>query len=434
MATTSETLASIRMRTNEETAITIGQVYLNLEPDFQREYEAWDEKLCTRLIESVLLHRAMNPIWVVLNSIAKTEEVLDGKHRLTTLLKFMNNEIPIGPSLMTLEQGKYNKKKFKDLEFDDQNRIRNYSFSINHLDSSYREDTDKLQDMYEILNRSSRPLNAYEFGKPILKPLYDTIIPFLEKFKESPVYSKSTSKRGSIEMEILKLIALTDRHIDSFSSLSNNQEKWVKSHFGTTKAEMDTKILEHKPMIEERLARVLVYMNAFVDADVFKCEKDDVAFRIIIARTTALISDKAVFQRHSASLASQFQTLLKSDLQKELECENRNAVFQKKLIMKVDRLLEDELGVKPEPRFFSKEMINRWKVEHGNKCAICNKIIRGSQACEGDHISPWTSGGLTNYENLQVVHQRCHKLKEATLASKLLKHDETTESTTLSLI
>ena len=96
-------------------------------------------------------------------------------------------------------------------------------------------------------------------------------------------------------------------------------------------------------------------------------------------------------------------------------------------------MLEDEIGIKPEPRFFSKEMINRWKVEHGNKCALCGNIIREKQACEGDHISPWTSGGLTNYENLQVVHPRCHKLKESNLA-KLLKQDETTESVTLSVV
>jgi len=419
MATTSETLSMIRMRADAESALSMEQTHLNLEPDFQREYEAWNEKLCTRLIESVLLHRAMNPIWVVSNSKARTEEVLDGKHRLTTLIKFMNNEITIGPSLMTLDKTKYSGKKFRDLEFEDQNRIRTYSFSVNHLDSSYRDDMDKLQDMYEILNRSSRSLNEFEFNKPIFKPLYDAIGPFLDRFKESPVYPKSTSKRGALERELLKLIALTDRHIDSFSSLNNNQEKWIKAWFGSTKADMDTKIVEHKATIDDRCTRLALYMNTFVDADLFKGIDDLVAIRIVVARTTALIQDKALFQRHAPSLVVQMRTLLTSDLQKELECESRNASFQKKLIQRVDRLLEDELGVKPEPRLFPKEMTDRKKGEQENKCALCGKLIRTNQAYEGDHIQAWTSGGLTNYENLQVVHERCHKQKETILANRL---------------
>ena len=430
MTTTSETLASIRMRVDRESAHATGQTHLNLSPDFQREYEAWDEKLCTRLIESVLLHRAMNPIWVVANSSEKNEEVLDGKHRITTLIRFMNNQIAIGSSLMSMDKVKYGGKYFKDLVFDDQNRVRNYSFSINHLDSSYREDTDKLQDMYEILNRSSKPLNSFEFNKPIYKPLYDVITPFIERFKETPVYPKPSSKRGNVEREILTLIALTDRYVpDSFSSLPNYYDKWTKTLFGTNRSDVDEKVLAHKTLIEERCERILLYMNDFMNADLFKDVKDLMAIRIIVSRASAIVKEKTLFRRNFDSLVAKLRELLTSNLQTTLGCENRNATFQKLLIRAVDRLIEDEIGLKNEPRLFSEEMIARSKEEHGNKCAFCEKTIKATEKYDGDHIVPWISGGPTTYENLQVVHRKCHKRKEFYL---LKKTNNVTNSITLS--
>ena len=62
-------LSIINLRTNKENAHATQQIYLNKSPDFQRCYEAWDDKLRTRFIESIILNRATNPIWTVLNNI-----------------------------------------------------------------------------------------------------------------------------------------------------------------------------------------------------------------------------------------------------------------------------------------------------------------------------------------------------------------------------
>ena len=70
-------LSIINLRTNKEIAITTNQVFINKNPDFQREYEAWDDKLKTRFIETILIGRAMNPIWTILNPADNSEEVLD---------------------------------------------------------------------------------------------------------------------------------------------------------------------------------------------------------------------------------------------------------------------------------------------------------------------------------------------------------------------
>ena len=48
-------LSIINLRTNKEFALTMNEVYINKNPDFQREYEAWDDKLKTRFIETILI-------------------------------------------------------------------------------------------------------------------------------------------------------------------------------------------------------------------------------------------------------------------------------------------------------------------------------------------------------------------------------------------
>jgi TRAP-type C4-dicarboxylate transport system substrate-binding protein len=73
----------------------------------------------TRFIESILLGRAMNPIWTVENSDDGTWEVLDGMHRLTTALKFLSNDFALGVSLATLDSVLYKGKKFDDLSEED---------------------------------------------------------------------------------------------------------------------------------------------------------------------------------------------------------------------------------------------------------------------------------------------------------------------------
>ena len=107
-------LSIINLRTNKETAIAASQVYINKSPDFQRCYEAWDDKLRTRFIESMLLNRATNPIWTVLNDEEESEEILDGMHRITTALSFLNNEFSINKNyLLSLDGELYHKKKFQ---------------------------------------------------------------------------------------------------------------------------------------------------------------------------------------------------------------------------------------------------------------------------------------------------------------------------------
>lgn len=58
-------------------------------------------------------------------------------------------------------------------------------------------------------------------------------------------------------------------------------------------------------------------------------------------------------------------------------------------------------------RFFPKSMLIE-KFAKNPVCAICGKPIESFDEVEGDHIKPWTKGGLTTFENCQITHKICN--------------------------
>lgn len=411
----SESLSTLSARTNRETARIVDATFIDLHPDFQREYEAWSEKLCTGFIETILIGRATNPIWLVINETNDCVDVLDGMHRLTTAIRFLHNQFPIGKSVSAIDPTKYKDKYFRDLSKDDQQRYRTYRFYLNVLDASYR-DEDKLNEMYEILNCSARPLNEYEQKKPLYKPLYDLIAPYSMRIFDSPLYPKTESKRGDNDMAFLSLIALAQPNLPTFSSLRDNYKKWAAVAFGEKHDEITKNLEEKKEALTELSKRIIRYLDTFRnDERLFDGEDEVVAAKIIVARCAALIPSVALFNRHSTALSAALKVQIFDRIRDDnLGLVGRNAVFQKTVIATVDAVIHAEIGTVAAPRLFSREQIERRLTEQNKQCAICNKEIKTGQKYEGDHILGWAAGGQTVYENLQVVHKhKCHRVGKA---------------------
>ena len=411
-------LSIINLRSRRESAIAANQTWLNIKPDFQREYESWTDKLKTRLIESIIIGRAMNPIWTVRNDTDESEEVLDGMHRLTTALKFIENDFAMSSYLTTLPVDKYKDKRFNDLTTEDKQKIRSYNFIINKLDASYKNDPEKLQDMYEILNRSSKTLNMFEFSKPIMQPFYELISITSKKFLNTVLFESDTSSRGKLETEITKVLALCEERLPvSFASINDIYIKWQHEFLGQTPTTINACISSKGAKYIDTLDRVKKVMDKYTEDSLFpedrmERRKCQIPIIIIITRTVALVKSNAIFSRHAEKLIQAFKLqIIDGDIQHKLECPSRNAAFQKKLIELVDKIIRAEIGEIEEPRFFSKQMILEKLEEQNNICAICSQKINSIQKYEGDHIQSWICGGRTIKENLQVVHHKCHKRK-----------------------
>lgn len=411
-------LSIINLRTNKENALATQQIYLNKSPVFQRSYEAWDDKLRTRFIESIILNRATNPIWTVLNDDDESEEILDGMHRITTALSFLNNEFTINKTyLLSLDKEKYSKRTFKDLEADDRAKIRNYNFTFNKLDSTYRTDLNKLKDMYEILNRSSRTLNDYEFNKVILGPFYEIIREHKDQFVQCSLFSRIKDSRGSVDTEIIEMIALADSLPKSWQSVNQLKEEWLNENVGETYESVSKFVENRGDELRTKLGFIHKIITEFSQQKLFSADAQTFRklfylYKFIVARCAHLIPNIAMFNRVCLPIIEKFhQQILVEDIQAKLECTSRNATFQKRLIDSIDAILETEVGTEGSCRRFTKRVIEDKLAEQGQACPLCKLAIASSDKYEGDHIVPWTAGGKTIPENLQVVHRRCHQLK-----------------------
>jgi len=404
-------LSIINLRTNREVAIATDQIYINKNPDFQREYEAWDDKLKTRFIETILIGRAMNPIWTILNPDENSEEILDGMHRITTALDFLNNKFKLNSKYFTDEvRGeKYDKKSFEEVSQDDQHRIRNYNFTFNQLDSTYRTDVNKRRDMYEILNKSSKTLNDYEFNKV----LYGSFFELFSSYKNelNSLFFHKNDKRGEVETEIIDTLVLSKELPSSWSSVNMLREQFYESTLGDTENSVNTYLSANKEDIKTNLIFMKKIIECLKDNKFFSDDKKIfnkyyLPYKFMISRLINKFKDISIFNRCIMEIMQMFKfEIIDVDIQSILDCKSRNAVFQRKLVELIDSIIDNVLSKNNDKRLFSKNDIKKKLEQQGGVCNICKE---SKEHYEGDHIIPWSSGGKTVYENLQVLCKFCH--------------------------
>lgn len=132
----------------------------------------------------------------------------------------------------------------------------------------------------------------------------------------------------------------------------------------------------------------------------------------MISRLLFKFKDISLFNRHIIDIIDTFKIqICNIDIQEELQCKSRNAVFQKKLIQLIDSIINTSYEKNKDKRLFSKLDIDNKLKEQNDLCIHC-KVSKENY--EGDHIIPWCKGGKTNYENLQVLCKDCHYKKTAT--------------------
>ena len=410
-------LCIINLRINRETALQTMQVFLNKNPDFQREYEAWDAKLKTRFIETILIGRSMNPIWTIRNDEDDSEEILDGMHRITTAVDFLNGKFALSSKFFTDDNtgDYYDKKKFCDLSKAEKDKIRNYNFIFNQLDSSYRINVNKRRDMYEILNRSSKTLNDFEFNKV----LYGNYFNIISKFKDdlNNLFFNKKDSRGSIENEIIELIVLSRELPHSWSSINSLRNKFYLDELGDDQESVERYLERNTDTINANLTMLRKIISTLKDNHFFSQDKATfksyyLPYKFIISRLLFKFKNISLFNRHIMHIIQE----LKINITDKKIDDNRNGAFQQKMIKQIDLIIDTSYRMNFEKRIFSKEDIIRKKNEQQNKCASCNTE---KDNYEADHIQPWSTGGSTDFENLQMLCKDCHRKKSASESSAI---------------
>ncbi|WP_291128482.1 DUF262 domain-containing protein, partial [Flavobacterium sp. UBA7682] len=140
-------------------------------PFYQRNY-VWDDEKATYFIESILLGTEIPPLIYFRNS--DKVEVIDGRQRYQTILRFINNEFKLKKNgLQRLDNVGIANKNFKDFETDLQDlfwdtklRIIEFSFHSQSLVDEELEDVVK-KEIFKRYNSGITPLKPTEIDNAV---------------------------------------------------------------------------------------------------------------------------------------------------------------------------------------------------------------------------------------------------------------------------
>lgn len=147
----------------------------NFDPSYQRRGNVWKEKNQSFLIDTIFKNFPMPPIFLeqkIING-KTTYDVIDGKQRLTSIVKFINNEIRLPANFSSDDYGymPLNGKSLSEIEalavtdkiaegFIDS--FWSYRISIEYIE---KPDTNIVRGIFDRLNRYGERLNPAELRK-----------------------------------------------------------------------------------------------------------------------------------------------------------------------------------------------------------------------------------------------------------------------------
>lgn len=180
---------------------------LILDPDYQRN-EVWHISKQISFIESLFMEIMIPPIYVV--EVPGTDilegkkyEVVDGKQRLTTINKFINNELRLDKKYLEYYSDLYDGKTFREI-YDE------YSEKVNQVLSSILDiyvitsnsPAETKYDIFARLNKGAEPLKVNEIRKAIY---HSEVTQIIDKFIKGKI-----GKGDDINEEYLKIFSRND--------------------------------------------------------------------------------------------------------------------------------------------------------------------------------------------------------------------------------
>jgi len=136
----------------------------NYKPSYQRNY-VWDDEKATYFIESILLGTEIPPLIYFRN--ADKVEVIDGRQRYQTILRFINNEFKLKKNgLQKLENIGIANKSFKDIDFQLQDLF--WETKLRLIEFSFHSHQDIDEEIEEVVKKEI--FKRYNSGITPLKP------------------------------------------------------------------------------------------------------------------------------------------------------------------------------------------------------------------------------------------------------------------------
>jgi len=186
---------------------------LSSRPNFQRQY-VWNDKLASKLVESVLLNVPIPPCYLSENSDNELD-VIDGQQRIYSLYRFVNNQFALS-NLEALTE--FNSLRFFELPSKEQRKIKTHTLRCVVVTNESHPEI--KFDVFERLNTNTVPLNPQELRNCVSRgPLNELVgeLSYDERWL-SIRGRKIPDKRLADEEVILRFFAFQTLGLESYKT------------------------------------------------------------------------------------------------------------------------------------------------------------------------------------------------------------------------
>lgn len=206
-------------------------------PELQRKY-VWNRNEASRFIDSILLGLPVPSIFL-----AKTQDekrlIVDGYQRIMTVYDYVERGIFGGDnksfslSRSEIINAKWRGKTFKELETDEQRKIRNSSIHAIVFEQKHPRDDSGMFQIFERINTSGRPLKPQEIRNCVYHGFFNKLLIELNQFpkwRQSLNAEQEDSRMADMEL-ILRIFSFSDiQNQPEYESNRINLVKYLNSY------------------------------------------------------------------------------------------------------------------------------------------------------------------------------------------------------------
>jgi hypothetical protein len=348
-------------------------------------------------------------------------EVIDGQQRLTTLVHFLDNKMP----LQKLHRiSSLNGKLFKDISDDQQEKILDSQIRSVVIDTG--SSPDLRYEVFERLNRGSVALNEQELRNSIYRGPFRDLLSQLEKD------SSWRKVKGSNEPEprfkeremILRFFAFANR-IDQYrGNLKRFLNEYMSMHAPndpqllTEQAETFRQAMRNiYSVFGDKSARLYITGTADHPSNDGRWDHKFSVSALDLQASSLIGQSESKVQEAAEQIREAYIFYLLTNPQVRLAISRQPAGTQatKTRWFGFRAQVQEILGKTiVEPRFFTYNF-RRELYEKQPICRICGNEIHAFDDSTVDHIIPYSKGGETTYDNAQLAHRSCNARKCAKL-------------------
>lgn len=194
--------------------INNGEIFLrplNDRPNFQRKY-VWNDKLASRLVESILLNVPIPPVYLSQNEEYELD-VIDGQQRLYSLYRFEDNQFAL-TGLEALKE--FNGSRFHQLPSKEQRKLKTHTLRCVLITNESHPEI--KFDVFERLNSNTVPLNAQELRNCVHRGPLNELLGQLVSEKDwlRILKKKAPDKRLRDEELVLRFFAYNELGLSTY--------------------------------------------------------------------------------------------------------------------------------------------------------------------------------------------------------------------------